>query len=154
MGLDMYMYVSIYESRLDKNKKGRFYPKKLEEFEKDISARNFLSKQTKYQVGYWRKFNALHNYIVKHFADGNDDCKPVYIGYKELELLRNICKDVLNNHDLASELLPTQDGFFFGSTEYDDWYFKDLEYSLELFDKILEYCKNDTRADVYYKASW
>jgi len=154
MGLDMYMYVSEYESRFDTNKKGNFYPKKLEDFEKDISERNFVSKETKYQVGYWRKFNALHNYIVEHFADGNDDCRPVYIGYNELELLRNVCKDVLDNHDLASELLPTQDGFFFGSTEYDEWYFENLEYSLDLFNKLLEFCNKNPSTDIYYKASW
>ena len=28
--------------------------------------------------------------------------------------------------DLAQELLPTQSGFFFGSTDYDEWYFHDV----------------------------
>lgn len=41
------------------------------------------------------------------------------------DLIEDITK-VLADHSLANKLLPTEDGFFFGSTEYDDWYFDDL----------------------------
>lgn len=37
------------------------------------------------------------------------------------------CNKVLADHSKAEELLPTMDGFFFGSTEYDDYYFDDVE---------------------------
>lgn len=75
MGLDMYLQLRKYESlgSWDKNflnKSKRFYPKELETFADDIKQVNFMSKETEFQVGYWRKFNALHNYIVKTYADG------------------------------------------------------------------------------------
>lgn len=72
MGLDMYLYLNKYESQFD-NKK-LTYPRELATLKGKIKERNFLSKETSYQVGYWRKFNALHSYIVKKFADGEDKC--------------------------------------------------------------------------------
>jgi hypothetical protein len=51
---------------------------------------------------------------------------------------------------LAKELLPTQEGFFFGSTDYDQWYASDLELTIEICDRCLalpadfefEYCSS------------
>ena len=48
------------------------------------------------------------------------------------------CKAVLEDHSKAEELLPTRAGFFFGSTEYDDWYFGDVESVKTTFESILE----------------
>jgi hypothetical protein len=36
---------------------------------------------------------------------------------------------------VAKELLPTQAGFFFGSTDYDEYYYEDLVYTRDLLDK-------------------
>ena len=38
-----------------------------------------------------------------------------------------MCNQVLKDHSKAEELLPTMSGFFFGSTDYDDYYYKDVE---------------------------
>ena len=67
-------------------------------------------------VGYWRKFNALHNWIVIHCADGVDECQDIYVDTDKLEELVSILGKVKNNNDLAEELLPTAEGFFFGGT--------------------------------------
>jgi hypothetical protein len=39
----------------------------------------------------------------------------------------------------VEENLPTQSGFFFGGVKYDDWYFYDVERSIEQFNRILNF---------------
>lgn len=39
---------------------------------------------------------------------------------------------VIKDATTAIELLPTQEGFFFGSTDYDDWYVKHLRDTKEM----------------------
>lgn len=39
--------------------------------------------------------------------------------------------------DKASYLLPTRDGFFFGGTEYDEYYFKDLEDTKDILERAI-----------------
>ena len=52
----------------------------------------------------------------------------------DLKALHDRVKAVLSDRSLAPKLLPTSPGFFFGSLEYDDWYFGQLEY----FDRELD----------------
>ena len=58
---------------------------------------------------------------------------------------------VIKNPDIAKELLPTQGGFFFGSTEYNEWYIEDLKRTVEIIDKALKLPK---KWDFYYHSSW
>lgn len=55
------------------------------------------------------------------------------------------------NPELAAELLPTENGFFFGSTDYDQWYLENVQDTLEQIDKALAL---PDRIDFYYRASW
>ena len=156
MGLDMYLYASKYESKSkwrEEDKEGikGFYPSELVDFQTDIFERNFASKHTKYQIGYWRKFNALHHYIVENFANGVDDCREIYLYTEDIEQILNNLKKVKDNKNKASELLPTKSGFFFGSTQYDEWYWEDVEYSIRLFEEVLKLPKG---IEIYYEASW
>lgn len=158
MGLDMYLYLEKYESvgRWDddaEQKKKGFYPKELEDLEKVNWKRNFLSRQTSYQVGYWRKANAIHNWIVEHCADGVDDQRQIYLTAERVKELLQACKEVLADHSKAEELLPTTDGFFFGSTDYDEWYYEDLRYTVHLLERVIELIYKDPW-DVKYEASW
>lgn len=60
---------------------------------------------------------------------------------------------VMDNETVARELLPCESGFFFGSTDYNEWYYKDLEYTKELLEELL----NDPNAEdyeYYYQSSW
>jgi len=59
---------------------------------------------------------------------------------------------VLDNHALASEHLPTTSGFFFGSTEYDEWYFQDLQSTVEIIDNALS--KIGDEWTFSYQSSW
>lgn len=39
---------------------------------------------------------------------------------------------------LAEELLPTQEGFFFGGTAYDQYYWWDIQYTMQKLEKLLD----------------
>lgn len=57
---------------------------------------------------------------------------------------------IVNAEEIA-ELLPTESGFFFGSTEYDQWYLADVKETIEIIDKALEHTDD---CDFEYHASW
>lgn len=109
-------------------------------------------------VAYWRKANAIHNWFVNNVQEGEDDCKEYSVSADQLEELLDICKQVKENHDLAEELLPTIEGFFFGDTEYDEYYFNDIQYTIDTLTQILkeedEYNKNHFYSDFTYTSSW
>ena len=111
------------------------------------------------QFGYWRKANAIHKWFVDTVQDGEDDCREYYVPQSKIEELLELCKKVKENPNLASELLPTTQGFFFGSQEYDEYYFMDIDYTIEILESALEDFKNtDKRFDYdyayYYNSSW
>lgn len=71
--------------------------------------------------------------------------------------------DVIVNPELAQELLPTESGFFFGSTDYDQWYVEDLKHTVEILDKVFAWVEPLVEArngyvycpvDFIYRASW
>jgi hypothetical protein len=57
---------------------------------------------------------------------------------------------ILEDSTVAERLLPTSSGFFFGSYDYDEYYWADLEHTKE----ILEALKKDEHGDFYYQSSW
>ena len=59
----------------------------------------------------------------------------------------------ITNTEFIADLLPTTSGFFFGSTEYDEWYLRDIENTIEQLNKVL----NDTDFEkdaIFYTSSW
>lgn len=52
---------------------------------------------------------------------------------------------------LAERMLPTQGGFFFGSTDYDEGYLADLRSTVEQLEPLLT---EGGDGDFYYRASW
>lgn len=122
-----------------------------------IGVRDFMDKelpsiQCQVKIGYWRKANAVHDWFVQNCQDGNDDCREAYVSTEQLEELRKVCQMVLDNHALASEYLPTTSGFFFGSTEYDEWYFQDLQSTVEIIDNALSNIGDEWSFS--YQSSW
>lgn len=160
MGLDMYLYLKKYESvtsweKGEAERKQGFYPEEMKELGENIFKRNFMSKETSCQVGYWRKANAIHKWFVDKCADGVDDCRPVYVSKENLQELLDLVNETLADPTKASALLPTQSGFFFGSTDYDEWYKQDLEYTRDLLKDVLDFMKDkDWRWSIIYEASW
>jgi hypothetical protein len=86
----------------------------------------YFTKKKTSNIGYFRKVN----FLVRYFADLGFDVEnqvPFSIDKEDVEELLNRCNKVLENHELADELLPTVSGFFFGSTDYDEYYFQNVE---------------------------
>jgi hypothetical protein len=110
----------------------------------------YLSRVTRETKVCWRKANAIHAYIVENHAEG-DDCTSVELDRDSIKELRNRCTYVLSNRGLAQVLLPTQSGFFFGSTEYDEDYFKELERTEK---ELTEVLRDGTWNYLEYQASW
>jgi hypothetical protein len=150
MGLDMYLhkktYVKYWEHNGDDN-----YDVKVTKAGKPV---NIDPKKVKYvteEVGYWRKANHIHYWFVENVQNGNDDCGNYWVSREKLEELLNVCNKVLTDKSRAEELLPTQSGFFFGGTDYDEYYFDDVIDTK----RICEECLSDETADDFeYHSSW
>lgn len=173
MGLDMYLKKRIYiganyehnnvEIDINIKKDGKeikINPKKITYIEEDAA--------------YWRKANQIHNWFVTNVQDGEDNCSSYYVSNEQIKDLIDTCKKVRDslvssetkeieideygrkdkvtifvNTDVAENLLPSQSGFFFGSTHYDQWYLNDIEHTIEQLESL------DLEESEYeYQASW
>ncbi len=148
MGLDMYFKKRIYvganyehrnvKGTIDITAEGKSIPIKLNRVSEIIE-----------QIGYLRKANAIHNWIVENCQEGRDECQETYMGTEKVEKLLKICKEVQEDHSKAATLLPPTSGFFFGGTELDEWYFEQIDETV----KILEDALTED-GDIYYRSSW
>lgn len=145
MGLDMYLEKRIYVGANYKhnNVTGRI---SLKRGDKKIKVKLNKVSTIIEEVGYWRKCNAVHKWFVDNVQNGIDDCRDYYVSYDNLETLGNLCKRVVKEKN--PELLPSSSGWLFGSTEYDEWYYKDLKYTSNLIDKL------NKESDYSYNSSW
>ena len=152
MGLDSYLYKKNYV------RQGEWVKP---EFRTEVEVKtggeidkNIKPERIRYiveEVAYWRKANQIHNWFVKNVQDGVDNCQNSYVSRDNLQELLDVCNQVIADNSLAETLLPTGSGFFFGSTEYDEWYFKDISNTIVYLTEILE----DESADEFeYYASW
>lgn len=60
---------------------------------------------------------------------------------------------IMTNSEVAHELLPSRDGFFFGSTDYDQWYYQDIQSTIEILTKVLKETDFNTHT-ISYQSSW
>jgi hypothetical protein len=156
MGLDMYLSKKTYVKQWEHQGDDNF---KVEVTKKGEAVSHIKSERISYieeEVGYWRKANQIHNWFVQNVQEGEDDCGNYYVEESQLEELLELCKKVLANNELAEELLPSTQGFFFGSTEYDEWYFNDLTHTVQMIESLLS--ERNERGyiggDIYYHSSW
>ena len=61
---------------------------------------------------------------------------------------------VLTDRSKAHALLPSVGGFFFGSTDYDEYYFQDLEYTKKMIEGLLASDLNKKGWYLEYHSSW
>jgi len=152
MGLDSYLYKKNYIRTED------FYN---EEFRNEVIVKTggeidtkIKPKRIRYiveEVAYWRKANQIHNWFVTNVQNGIDECQSSYVSREKLEELLDVCKKVTEDNSLAESLLPSASGFFFGGTDYDEWYFRDVANTIQFLEEIL----SDESADEFeYNASW
>jgi hypothetical protein len=99
---------------------------------------------------YWRKCNAIHNWFVQNVQNGMDNCEKYYVGEKELKELLALVKEQLKNKKQI--LLEPKAGFFFGSTEIDDWYWEEMKRTEKELERELKYA--DDGWTFTYQSSW
>lgn len=103
------------------------------------------------QMAHWRKANAIHKWFVEHVQDGEDDCRAYPVTVTQLQELLTTVETVLEHPQLAEQLLPTQAGCFFGSTDYNTGYVADLQQTVT----ILRWALSEAdEAEFEYQASW
>lgn len=171
MGLDMYLtarrYVSQYSEPALQQKLAPLADECLP------PDGNMGAIQIERDVAYWRKANHIHNWFVQNVQGGQDDCNSYDVSIEQLEELRSTCEKALQcvavkgetvtvDEERVSELLPTKSGFFFGGTDYDQWYVEDLKSTVSQLDKVLAWVRAEQlttgkeyiNVDLQYRSSW
>lgn len=158
MGLDMYLvkkrYIGNGKIRLIDNQYSWI---KLESDEYQNV------RQIEIEEAYWRKANMIHKWFVDNVQDGNDDCGEYPVEINQIKELLEICKKIkkeciedekmIKNIELAEDLLPTQDGFFFGDTDYDNFYADDIINTIKQLEQVVKNY-DEKIDDLYYRSSW
>ncbi|NBP15803.1 hypothetical protein EBU95_15675 [bacterium] len=144
MGLDMFLKARRYLRYDDERRKSL-----REEFKVPDA---WEATEVSFEVGYWRKANAIHKWFVDNIQSGDDNCGEYHVNKVDLKMLRELCLEVKAEPDKAEKLLPSQSGFFFGSTQYDEGYFHDIEHTIAIIDSVLN-CEN-IDFDYLYSSSW
>jgi len=60
---------------------------------------------------------------------------------------------VVDDESLCAELLPSEGGFFFGSTDYNQYYYEDIKETYVVCRRLLETTNFETEA-LFYASSW
>lgn len=140
MGLDIYIHKT-------KRTEWKRFQKELSDYEnlpesEQNEGNNPYKNFDPEEIGYFRKVNFLMS-----FFDYDGNCEYKEIAKCELEDLRDACKEISRmkpiNKERCAELLPTQSGFFFGNTDYDQWYFNDVREVFEWVDGVLDHLADD-----------
>lgn len=174
MGLDMYLRAERYLSPWGDESK-----ELMKSIHEALGVGDFnVQSGTRVSIcaAYWRKANQVHAWFVDNVQDGEDDCKEYEVSREDLTNLRNLCAEVVEHiepmfkqlkadpslkgvvgglEDQISEYceatMATRSGFFFGSTDYGEYYIMDLKNTIEMLDKAL------TLSDDWwfeYQSSW
>jgi hypothetical protein len=153
MGLDMYLnaerYLSDYFTKGDDEKAEQI--KNL--FPELVNAK---VKKVIFEVGYWRKANAIHNWFVTNVQNGVDDCGNYHVSKEKLKELKSLVTKVINsfkNKDksVAESILPPTSGFFFGSNEVDEYYLEAMKNTKKILNNALKMPDSVTFS---YHSSW
>jgi len=161
MGLDMYLTkktsVKNYSYEGKEKAKYKISVRKGGEDIPHIKKERICSIEE--DIMYWRKANAIHDWFVKNCQEGTDDCRTAWVGETQIKELLETLKKVLQNRTntaLIEELLPTTAGFFFGGTEYDEYYFETIEKTIEVLQAEVNEMESmdEYYFDYYYHSSW
>ena len=149
MGLDMYLVAQGYLSQYE--------PRSREVSEAVAACYSDLPEGVRvrgveFEVGYWRKANAIHRWFVENVQDNEDDCGTYDVPREKLVKLKETCQQVIDDPSKAFELLPPSSGFFFGSTAVDEWYLDSLRSTIEICETAV--AMRDRGFFIQYHSSW
>lgn len=90
------------------------------------------------EIAYWRKCNYLH----KFFCTFGEEVEADIYYFIPRALLNEFLEKAsivleAKKEEVSSKLLPTQSGFFFGETEYDFYYYDQIERDINTVNEIL-----------------
>lgn len=102
------------------------------------------------EVAYWRKANQIRAWFKRNLDNFADNGMTI-VSKSDLEKLLAVCKEVSNSHitDKAKRLLPTSEGYFFGSLAYDKYYYQNVDYTIKVIEKLLDELNFD-EWEIYY----
>lgn len=163
MGLDMYLTKRHYVKNWSFTKEKDKYC--ISVLKNNQPVKEINTEKISYiieDVMYWRKANAIHNWFVTNIQSGEDNCEEFWVDTASLEDLKELCEKTivyLNGleknqggafiiDERIDDLLPVTEGFFFGSYQYDQWYYDSLMETIEALKNI------DDNCDYYYRSSW
>ena len=153
MGLDMYLYKKHYVKNWDWMADHEKHTISVKKGKKKVT--NIKPERISHVVelvGEWRKFNALHKWFVDNVQEGVDDCKECFVDESDLKMLLETLTYVFDNKDSAETILPTAQGFFFGSDEIDEYYWEEVKSTIIQLKDLLE--EDNKGASFYYRSSW
>tara|TARA_B100000287_G_scaffold433430_1_gene495150 strand:- start:2551 stop:3081 length:531 start_codon:yes stop_codon:yes gene_type:complete len=176
MGLDMYFEGSFakrsfIERKFDERRKCEIDPD-FETTLKSIGFENAPIEITNWNyysinipIAYWRKVSSIHQWFVENVQHNNDDCGRYYVDENDISNLVEEIDNILSEPDpnrkiaKAEANLPNTTGCFFGSQEYDKYYFEDLEYTKKRMQACLDWQKKMAGTgkcfdNFYYQSSW
>jgi len=157
MGLDMYLNKKTYVKKWNHTPNESIYHVSVDR-EKGHAIKSERVTFIEEELMYWRKANHIHHFFIDRCGGGDDNCREMYVSEEIiLELIEDLKKVVESNiavsFDVAKETLPTTAGFFFGSTNYDNYYFEECERTLEELQRLVDEDLFEG-GDLYYQASW
>lgn len=108
---------------------------------------------------YWRKANAVHAWFVDNCQEGVDECQETEVHPEQLAALKSACETALAAYEAgdlagAEKTMPPQAGFFFGSTDLDEWWAKDLAYTIKEIDRVIRSAIVIGGVEFIYESSW
>jgi len=155
MGLDQWLYARKYLSPTERfgDETNTQYYEVLQSLGKPAWATDVMpSIYIEIKVCQWRKANQIHKWFVDNCQGGEDDCREAFVRREQLEELIAVCQEALNKKQDADQLLPTQEGFFFGGNEYDTWYFQDLQDTVDNLSVLVKDVPDEY--EFAYASSW
>ena len=133
MGLDMNMYETLGE---------------------ELTIQD-LFEEDKYETlpcWYWRKANQIHKWFVDNIQGGVDNCEVYEVSIDQIKKLHRVVKETLRTKNTSK--LPPDNGFFFGSTTVDEFYWEDLRSTKKYLEEMIHSHETTGTSRFFYHASW
>lgn len=163
MGLDQYIEIEVVHKTVN------------------VEKRYVITERSDETLVQFRKVNFIQKFFKDKYEVPNN--KHVCITKEDLQELADLCEQVMDKfeewdgakealdsddqveppkhiQEYAEALLPTCEGFFFGSTDYDRWYFNDVKDVLKTVGKIIQEVEDTYEVEdaddyqLFYRARW